>query len=83
MTPLDIKCQAWGSTNILDVKDMVKTNNSYGVRFNNKLYVVEEHHVESLLGDNDTENLGFMRFTPQRRIHAKEATINRNPKMIR
>ena len=82
VTP-DTRLRAWGSDKLLDVRGMVhaKLETEKGATAYTKVYVVNGHQPEPLLGDADAEALGFVIFNKEGREPTKEeqrATVNRN-----
>ena len=77
----DINLRAWGCTENLEIKGMleVELENSKGAKTSSKVYVVEGHEAEPLLGDKDAEELGFIIFNREGREPTVEecATISR------
>ena len=76
----DINLRAWGCTGNLNIKGMVEVElgNMKGARTTSKVYVVEGHEAEPLLGDKDAEELGFITFNKEGRAPTpEECTINR------
>ena len=76
----DINLRAWGCTDNLKIKGMVEVElgNMKGARTSSKVYVVEGHEAEPLLGDKDAEELGFITFNKEGRAPTpEECTVNR------
>ena len=76
----DINLRAWGCTDNLNIQGMVEVElgNMKGARTSSKVYVVEGHEAEPLLGDKDAEELGFITFNKEGRAPTpEECTINR------
>ena len=65
----DIDLRAWGCTENLKIKGMleVELKNGKGAKTPSKVYVVEGHEAEPLLGDKDAEELGFIIFNREGR----------------
>ena len=77
----DINLRAWGCTENLEIKGMIEVEleNAKGAKTSSKVYVVEGHEAEPLLGDKDAEELGFIIFNREGREPTVEecATISR------
>ena len=84
----DTHLRAWGGKNNLDVKGMVRTviKTDKGARKDTKIYIVDGFRPEPLLGDNDAQELGFIRFNKEGRDplphETSLSTVNRTTHCI-
>ena len=85
LQPPDVKLRAWGATDNLPVVGMLNTTieNINGARVESKVYVVDGHQPEPLLGDGDAEQLGFITFNPSGKKPLPDGKVNRIPQAIR
>ena len=62
ITESDTNLRAWGATELLDVKGMIRTQlvTEQGARKSSNIYIVDGFHPEPLLGAKDAEDLGFI-----------------------
>ena len=79
----DTRLRAWGSDKLLDVRGMIHTKleTEKGATAYTKVYVVNGHQPEPLLGDADAEALGFVIFNKEGREPTQEeqrSAVNRN-----
>ena len=70
----DTILRGWGAWKPLDMKGMVVTElvTDNGARKRTKIYIVGGHKPEALLGEEDAEDLGFIKFNPEGREPTKE-----------
>ena len=70
----DTILRVWGARKPLDMKGMVVTElvTDNGARKRTKIYILGSHKPEALLGEEDAEDLGFIKYYPDGREPTKE-----------